>query len=285
MIKNLAYVLTLKEGNPQSLCAVIDGKTVSRNNTDTNFKEIWAELAKEKHDFAKIRGLLDIAHSVKEYMGVKADTKNGRVYFKGKEIHNSLTRRIIEFMRTGVPCDRLIKFLVKLQLNPNENSRNQLYDYCENYRLPITSDGEFLAYKAVASDFKDKYTGTIDNSPGQIVSMHRSRCNESADVACASSLHCGNFEYCQSYGDNPTDKFVLVSVSPTMVVSCPKDSSWQKLRVCKYKVLQEVAREKVVEFKDENADNYYNVRDAKGRLSRVLRDKRGRFAVTITPKH
>ena len=72
-------------------------------------------------------------------------------------------------------------------------------EFLENKNLPITEDGCFLAYKAVTSDYKDKWTQQIDNSVGETVSMPRRKVNDDCGMGCADGLHCGAIEYVEGY--------------------------------------------------------------------------------------
>lgn len=157
----------------------------------------------------------------------------------GVAIHNSLTRRIVEFSQAGLPFDGLVKFLGRLSQNPSYQSQVELYDFLEHKNLPITEDGHFLAYKAVLSNFMDKYTGTVDNSVGKVVSMNRAKVDDNRSKGCSAGLHCGALDYVTQYGSVGVDRIVIVKVDPADAVSVPSDCSYQKLRVCKYTVVGE----------------------------------------------
>jgi hypothetical protein len=47
------------------------------------------------------------------------------------------------------------------------------------------------------------------------------------------------------------DRFVMVKVDPANVVCIPYDSGYEKMRVCEYEVVEEVAREKVQPMNDD----------------------------------
>lgn len=109
--------------------------------------------------------------------------------------------------------------------------------------------------------FVDLYTGEVDNSVGQIVSMDRDEVLEDPDQACGPGLHAAAMEYIPHYGtggnisppENKSswedcsieethnylrqysgDPIVEVLVNPRHVVSVPKDHSFAKLRACQY---------------------------------------------------
>lgn len=157
----------------------------------------------------------------------------------GKPLHNSLTRRIIEFAQQGLPFDGLVKFLERLQQNPSFQSQTELYDFLEHKNLPITEDGHFLAYKAVGNDFLDLYSHSIDNSVGKVVEMKRAAVDDNRHQHCSKGLHCGALDYVTTYGSVGRDRIVIVKVDPADAVSVPNDCSFMKLRVCKYEVVGE----------------------------------------------
>jgi len=95
-----------------------------------------------------------------------------------------------------------------------------------------------LAYKAVKRDFTDKYSGKMNNSVGEMVSMPRFRVDDNCDIGCSQGLHVGAIDYVKSYG-SAGDKIVICKIDPADVVSVPLDSGHQKLRCCKYEVVGE----------------------------------------------
>lgn len=97
----------------------------------------------------------------------------------------------------------------------------------------------FTGHKAVKSDYKDKYTGSLDNSPGLVVKMPRNLVNSDKHETCSSGLHVGSLEYAKAFASGD-DKVVTVKVWPCNVVSVPVDYDGQKLRACEYEVVGEL---------------------------------------------
>jgi hypothetical protein len=160
------------------------------------------------------------------------------VKFDGDEVHGSISKRILEFMKNGLPFEPLVQFLHNVMENPSMQSQRELYDFLEHENLPITEDGYFLAYKAVRSDFKDKYRGVFDNSVGQVCEMVRAKVDDNREAGCSQGLHAGALSYVASYGSvDSGDKIVIVKINPKDVVSVPKDCDCQKLRTCRYEVV------------------------------------------------
>lgn len=164
--------------------------------------------------------------------------KDGLLWYGEHQVHNVITKRVIEMIRTGFDYQPMLRFLMNLYNNPSYRAVNELYKFLEHKFLPITSDGYFLAYKAVTSEFKDKYSGKFDNSVGQTVTMARFNVDDNCDVGCSNGLHVGAIDYVKSYG-GPGDKVVICKVNPADVVSVPLDAQHQKVRCCKYEVVAE----------------------------------------------
>ena len=122
----------------------------------------------------KLLLLVDKAKEVADYVhSTEIQIKNGCVFYEGEEVHNTLTERILTFMQEGLPVKPLVNFLTKLMQNPSYSARQELFDFLEHKMLPVTEDGDFLAYKAVNSTYMDKYTQKVSNTIGSSVEMVR----------------------------------------------------------------------------------------------------------------
>ncbi len=202
----------------------------------TNYKLILEALPTATED--ELLELVDIEKAVATFSDGQVSIVNGKVMFEGEEVHGSISKRIIEFMSKGLPFEPLVKFLENLMENPSMQSQQELYDFLEHENLPITEDGCFLAYKAVNSDFKDKWKGTFDNKVGQVCEMRRAKVDDNRKVGCSQGLHAGALNYVANYGNvDAGDNIVIVKINPEDVVSVPSDCNCEKLRTCKYEVV------------------------------------------------
>jgi len=169
--------------------------------------------------------------------------ENGSVYMKdepGVMIAKIVAKRLVEFAKEGLPIEPLVYFWKKLRKNPSKNSQEMLYGFLEANHHPITSDGNFIAYKKVdrqGTKLVDNYTKNIDNSIGKIVAMPREQVVEDKNQTCSRGLHVAAWQYAQTYSGHV---LIEVIVDPTDVVSVPTDYNQQKMRVCRYKVSCEV---------------------------------------------
>jgi hypothetical protein len=148
------------------------------------------------------------------------------VYLNGEAVNDVIAQKIVETADQGLPYEGILRFLENIENNPSSSSRAELYEFLANKGLPITEDGHFLAYKAVRNDFKDKYQGKFDNSPGMICEMPRNKVDDNRGNHCSKGLHAGALDYVAQYGGG-TDRIIEVKIDPCDVVSVPSDCSFQ----------------------------------------------------------
>lgn len=184
-------------------------------------------------------GLVDIAKTIIDASYGRVEVKGGCVYYEGTAVNSVLTQRILWGLEEGFDMDAHLRFLDDVMENPSKRAVDELYGFIEANQMGITEDGCVLAYKRVRSDFKDIYTGTIDNSPGKIVKMRRNAVNDNKEEVCSSGLHVCAMSYLPYYGVGEGNTIVLVKIKPRNFVSIPIDYKNAKARVCEYEVLCE----------------------------------------------
>lgn len=216
----------------------VEGKQHTIHATDSNFAS--AVTAFEASDWD---GLYNILNPAQVFQNLYAkyeqvEVKHGNVYVNGDPISSLVANRILDFLAKGVDCVPVFKFLTKLNLNPSSRAVNELYTFLEHKFLPLTANGNFLAYKALRSNYTDVHTGKFDNTVGNLLEMPRNKVDDNKEVGCSYGFHAGTLEYARDF--RPVDgKLVVVEINPADVVSIPTDCNCQKLRTCKYMVVQE----------------------------------------------
>lgn len=213
----------------------IDGKVTTINDSHVTYKQVIEAIKNEQWD--KVREVIEPAKAVTAFSKGLVTIVGGVVKWKGEVLHNSLTVRMLSMLREGFNIEPLCLFLENLMQNPSAQSVNELYGFLEKNNLPITPDGHFLAFKRVRGDFKDCYSGTMDNSPGKIVEMPRNKVNDNRNQTCSYGLHFCSIDYLQHFGG---DKIVILKINPKDVVSIPSDYNDSKGRCCRYEVLNEL---------------------------------------------
>jgi hypothetical protein len=190
--------------------------------------------------YTEAAALIDIKAVVtKALKGSAAELRGSNVYYKDEIVNSLLAKRILTLTKEGFDASPLLLFLENLMSNPSKRAVDELYGFLEVSKLPITDDGHFLAYKSVRDNYKDHYSGTMDNSVGAIVSMERNAVDEDKDRTCSSGLHFAAHEYAEGFGGG---KMVVLKINPRDVVAIPSDYSNQKGRCSTYEVLEEVER-------------------------------------------
>jgi len=169
------------------------------------------------------------------------EVKNGLLYVDGDVVDSVVSDRLIQMLSNEVDVLPVLKFVYRLRLNPSSRAVNELYTFLEHKCLPFTESGTFLAYKAVRPNYHDKHSGRFDNSVGNVLEMPRNKVDDNKDVGCSYGFHAGTLEYASGFA-GMGDKIVLVEIDPADVVSIPTDCEFQKLRTCRYKVVEEFER-------------------------------------------
>lgn len=229
--------------NGDTLMITLDGKQhpVSRKSHPL-FSQIVEAI--ENSDLEYLRENLGVQKAVVSKL-------EGRVEFDGENVWlnmpnldvrvalgQGITDRIRRLAADGMPFGAVMKFLDNLIDNPSETSVEELLEFLECNELPFTPDGHFIAYKRVRSDFKDSYTGTIDNSVGQVVTMERESVDSERSRTCSSGLHFCSMGYLTGSGyGGEGNPIVLLKINPRDVVSIPTDYNNTKGRCCRYEVI------------------------------------------------
>ncbi len=184
---------------------------------------------------------LDVGAGIEKYSdgNFTVDRDAGIVFFDGQEIHNAVADRIIEFCRQNLPYQPLINFWRNIQQNPSEESKKHLFLFLEVNKMPITPDGQFLAYKKVKKDNQgnlvDCYTGTFCNNIGAVVTVIRENVDPNRQQTCSHGLHVAAYNYAAF--EYSGEVLLEVKVNPSDVVAVPEDYNNQKMRVCRYEVV------------------------------------------------
>lgn len=222
----------------KNIVVIVDNKPHTITETNINYAKLKDAIISE--DWDSVPDLVTPVKAIQKYVKGHFECVDGVIYEEGVAVHNALTNRIFSMYEDGFPIEPMLNFYKNIKLNPSKASADELYLFLEANSLPITEDGHFVAYKKVRKDYKDCYTGTMDNSVGKIVEMERKKVNSNRDVTCSTGLHFCSYEYLQHFGG---DRIMIVKVNPMDTVSFPLDYSNSKGRCCKYEVIGEVAKE------------------------------------------
>lgn len=243
-MNQVAFIKT-GDGN---ITLILNAKNYSIGTSHPNYNQIVEAL--KGRDYDRLENLIDIPAAITQNMGVQTGgnvvVRNGQVFYRDMPMHNTVTERILDFIREGLPYEPLVRFLENLMANPMPIAVAELFDFLENTssgrkQFPITDDGCFIGYKGIRNDWMDCHTGTIDNSIGKRPNMDRSKVDPDRRNECSQGLHVGTIDYAKGFGQ----RTVLVKVNPKDCIAVPKDHNCSKLRVCEYEVIAEAPKESI----------------------------------------
>jgi hypothetical protein len=229
------------------------------DKTHINYDKISSIIRTEEDNIEtcnKITNLLNIKQSISDYYKGNIHIKNGVINFvHGKKeyvLDNRITRTIIDTMKTkNGDYKKLVNFLNKLMKNPSADSVDSFYDFIVHYNLEIIETGNVILYKVVDKNYNSKYIGSdrkiYSNKPGKRVSMPRHMVDDNRNIHCSSGLHICSKKYIPEYY-RYGDKIVRALLNPKDVVSVPTDCDFSKIRICDYKVIDDVTEEIIKEL-------------------------------------
>lgn len=249
-----------------NLTVLVKNKTYQLNkNSHPNFQAAVDAIRSGEWD--KIPDLVDLESVVRNFLSQVGDVtvRNGGVYYRGEPMAGVLVERVMKMIERGFDVLPLLNFINNLQANPAKHAVDELYLFLEIGRLPITSDGCFLAYKKVRGDYYDIHSGKVSNKPAflfteedyrtrlgtfngvnvsiqndtTVLEMQRNRVDDKRSNLCSSGLHFCSLKYLPNFGSGRDDRILIVKINPRDVVSIPSDYDNTKGRTCRYEVVAE----------------------------------------------
>ncbi len=246
-MKNINSIFTYNNGIPTSLVAIVGNKQYTANSTHKNWKAIL-EAIRNGDEKALVKAI-DVKTLFTNYTVGNVRIVGNEVFAGSTKLGGVVVDRIFSFMENNLPVQPILAFIGKLQNNPSARAVNELYRFLEHENLPITSDGNFQAYKGLKSDFfsctagkltllqgRSNSSGQIFNGVGETIECPRNQVDDNKDQTCSYGLHAGSLEYARGFSHG---KLVIVEINPADVISIPTDCDGQKLRTCKYRVIGE----------------------------------------------
>ena len=161
------------------------------------------------------------------------------IYYDSYRLPDELATRIIDLISENHSVFALENFVINLLENPSFRAVQELYDFLQVAKLPITEDGHFIAYKSVTIGYKDHFTRMMDNSVGAQPTMPRNVVDEDKHRTCSNGLHFAAYEYAAMFGGSDS-RLMAVKINPRDVVAIPADYNNQKGRACTYEIVEEI---------------------------------------------
>lgn len=236
------YAITIDDDGNGAIVVTEDGQVHTITSDDPRFPA-YLDAAIAGRSLAEITTAApDVTPltELSERVYVSAD----RIEFDGEPVHDALARTIQRYWLEGRPYGGLVKFMERLSLNSCEHSRESLWRWVSDRDLEINAQGLIVAYKGVNADLTSVHSGPalvddvpfeghVPNQAGSVISMERSKVQHDPNVACGFGLHVGTKGYAQSFGT----VLLTVLVDPVDVVSVPTDCGGEKMRCCRYEII------------------------------------------------
>lgn len=224
-------------------------------------------------DWETVQDIIEPKQVVLNFGQGNVSIEGDKIFWKGREMHNALTKRMVAMIQEDFPVEPLVAFMENLMDNPSKRAVNELYGFLEKNTLPITSDGCFLAYKKVRQDYLDCHSGTVLNKPAAymtdedtaalaeavgknnevtvevvdgvtVVSMERNAVDDDQNRTCSTGLHFCSKDYLNHFGG---ERIVILKINPRDVVSIPNDYNDSKGRCARYEIVDEIDKDKADE--------------------------------------
>ncbi len=222
-----------------TITAFIGGELKTIDDSHPNYDAIRTGL-RAGND---VDHLLDVAAALALYEDDLVKVGWDGLTYNDQPLHDYLSSRIIEMARMKQPIDPWVKFLKRLQLNPNPEIREDLFEWMEKAKLPITPDGCFLAYKKVRDDYLSFHDGATRNDIGSTIFLPREQCDPDRFSYCSTGLHFCSFDYLSFYAGDQ-GRVVILKINPADVVAFPRDDT-AKGRATRYTIVDEVPASEV----------------------------------------
>lgn len=210
-----------------------------------------------------VAALFDPAEAINkrfEAITERVSVRNGRIYFDGDPLNNTLADLIVKLMEEGEDFNPFVSFLENLMQNPEEHSRKMAFDWIQaaGDGMSITDEGYVVGFKGVEGDGNGgyrsttaghaivnniDYNGKIPYAVGDEVTMPRSEVTFDPNASCSSGLHVGTRSYARSYARKGA--LLEVWVNPRDIVSVPRGEH-EKMRVSRFFIAGEIEDDTVV---------------------------------------
>lgn len=256
----------------------IDGEPVTVSSDNHQWEELRDLLIQGTEDIDRVRALSSPAAEVSRRflaLSERITLRDEQIYLDGDVLENVFTEHLLRILADGAEgrdagFPAYVAFLEKLATNPSKKSRKHLTTFVEANKLVLAPDGDIIAYKGVGPTGLSSNAGygivngeifenaQLQNDVGSVIEIPRSMVDDDRDSTCSTGLHVGAYNYASRFAQ----KLLTVKVNPRDVVAVPFDASNQKMRVCRYVVVETTVEEitrpthafvvQVVEAEDED---------------------------------
>jgi len=226
---------------PNAVSIYRNGEYFEADKSHMNYEDLMKELRKSPRDEEAIMALVSIPRIIAKYAAGRVEINGDDVLFRGQKVGGYMVEKLVLMAQSGdQDTTPWLLFMDSLMDNPNVTVRDDLFKWMEVGKMPITPAGKIIAFKKVRKDFTDVHTGRFNNSPGNVLEMDRSLCDENRNRTCSTGFHFCSAGYLSSFSGQVV---VVVEVEPVNVTAIPTDYNNQKARCCKYEVVHQLTSE------------------------------------------
>ena len=236
--------------HPRQYSAVL--KQILAKNIEEAFDMI-GKVASEVLDVAKIRSevsstLLSSKSKGRFTMEVHSTGQRDLFYVDSKgekvKIAGQFLARVLDAFQNDGEVDALDKFLTKVEANQySDIAATDLFEFLSVNGHPLTTDGDFLAFKTVRADLYDNHSGTVYHEVGSIIALDPSEVDFNRNQTCSRGLHFCSRDYLPQYGGffgSKQGALLILKINPADVAAFPKDYKNAKGRAVQYQILAQM---------------------------------------------
>lgn len=147
----MANIRAMQSGD--QVVVVVNGKHYRKGGSDADHiynLALDAQAEPTDENVEALMNSLDPHHgAVEEGLLEKDDMGNYTLPGTSTPLPDSMVEHIMRLTRNGAPTDSMKKFWQQALMNPNDQARKDLFEYCQEYGITITREGYMVLYKAV----------------------------------------------------------------------------------------------------------------------------------------
>lgn len=149
-------IIAVRSG--KELSVIVNGNTFYVKNDELEdtialYKEVLERKKSGKdEDVEYLMEILSPEYKLEAAGGVLQKDRKGNYFLAGfnRTLPRKLLEMLLENIENDLPLEGLVNFWKLLMLNPDEHVKNDLFQFADRFRMPITDNGYFIAYKSVA---------------------------------------------------------------------------------------------------------------------------------------
>ena len=129
-----------------SISIIWEGMPYTVGKDSINYAPLKQALLKSQYD--SIASLLSVKKRIEDFTYGNITVKNGEVFYGNARLNGVVVQKLLHLLEDGLQdASSILNFITKLMKNPSNNSVEQLYTFLSYRELPLTAEGNVIAYK------------------------------------------------------------------------------------------------------------------------------------------